>query len=43
MLSLEGVNLAGGGATMSVGSPGPVQLGIGGDKVEQYVYVAPLN
>ena len=28
---------------MSVVSPGAVQLGIGGDKVEHCVYVAPLQ
>ena len=35
------VDLAGGGATISVGSLGSVELGIGGDKVEHYVNVAP--
>ena len=37
------VNLAGGGPTMSVGSLWPVQLGIGGDKVEYCVDIAPLQ
>lgn len=43
VLSHVDVNLAGGGATMSVGSLGPVQLEIGGDRVEHCVYVAPLQ
>ena len=43
VLSHVVMNLARGGATMSVVSPGAVQLGIGGDKVEHCVYVAPLQ
>ena len=43
VLSNVDVNLTGGGSTMSVGSLGPVQLGISGDKVEHCVYVAPLQ
>ena len=43
VLSNVDVNLAGGGSTMSVGSLGPVQLEIDGDKVEHCVHVAPLH
>ena len=43
VLSNVHVNLAGGGSTMSVGSLGPVQLEIDGDKVEHCKYVAPLH
>ena len=42
VLSHVDVNLAWSGTTLSVGSLGPVQLGIGGDKVEHYVYIAPF-
>ena len=37
------MNLSGDGSTVSVGSLWPAQLGIGGGKVEQSVYVAPLQ
>ena len=40
VLSYVDRNLAGGGSNMSVGSLGPVQLGIGDDKVEHGVYIA---
>lgn len=43
VLSHVDVNLAWSGTTLSVGSLGPVQLGIGGDKVEHYVYIAPFQ
>ena len=43
VLSHVDVNFAAGGVTMSVGFLGPVQLEIGGEKVEHYVYVDPIQ